>query len=108
MKSMTLDREHLLRRILAVPSSADFCRLRALSLFSWSVEQNARDTQMTTRVTEGARWEEAAVLVSRVSRLLRPTLARACTPLNKSKEKERLLAVYDFCNVEICTLVPTL
>ena len=29
-------------------------RLRAVSLFSWSVEQNARDTQMTTRVTEGA------------------------------------------------------
>ena len=27
-------------------------RLRAVSLFSWSVEQNARDTQMTTRVTE--------------------------------------------------------
>ena len=25
-------------------------RLRAVSLFSWSVEQNARDTQMTTRV----------------------------------------------------------
>ena len=32
-------------------------RLRAVSLFSWSVEQNARDTQMTTRVTEGARRE---------------------------------------------------
>ena len=30
-------------------------RLQAVSLFSWSVEQNARDTQMTTRVTEGAR-----------------------------------------------------
>ena len=30
-------------------------RLRAVSLFSWSVEQNARDTQMTTHVTEGAR-----------------------------------------------------
>ena len=30
-------------------------RLRAVSLFSWSVEQNARDTQITTRVTEGAR-----------------------------------------------------
>ena len=30
-------------------------RLRAVSLFSWSVEQIARDTQMTTRVTEGAR-----------------------------------------------------
>ena len=26
-----------------------------VSLFSWSVEQNARDTQMTTRVAEGAR-----------------------------------------------------
>ena len=33
------------------------CRLRAVSLFSWSVGQNARDTQMTTRVTEGARRE---------------------------------------------------
>ena len=32
-------------------------RLRAVSLFSWSVEQNARDTQMTTRLTEGARRE---------------------------------------------------
>ena len=28
-------------------------RLQAVSLFSSSVEQNARDTQMTTRVTEG-------------------------------------------------------
>ena len=34
---------------------------------------------MTTRVTEGAR---------------RSTLARACTPLTKSEEKERLRAVY--------------
>ena len=32
-------------------------RLREVSLLSWSVEQNARDTQMTTRVTEGARRE---------------------------------------------------
>ena len=32
-------------------------RRRAVSLFSWSVEENARDTQMTTRVTEGARRE---------------------------------------------------
>ena len=30
------------------------CRLQAVSLFSWSVQQNARDTQMTTRVSEGA------------------------------------------------------
>ena len=50
------------------------CRLWAVSLSSWSVEQNARDTQMTTRVT------------------------RACTPLTKSEEKERMLAVY--CNCE--------
>ena len=34
-----------------------FRRLRAVSLFSLSVEQNARDTQMTTHVTEGARRE---------------------------------------------------
>ena len=30
-------------------------RLRAVSLFSWSVEQNHRDTPMTTCVTGGAR-----------------------------------------------------
>ena len=35
-------------------------RLRAVSLFSLSVEKNARDTQMTTRVTEGARRERLA------------------------------------------------
>ena len=74
-------------------------RLRAVSLFSWSVEQNIRDTQMTTRVTEDARRERhdnsspAAPLVSRVSRLRRSALARTCTPLTKSEEKERLLAV---------------
>ena len=32
-------------------------RLRAVSLFSWSIEENARDTQTTTRETEGARRE---------------------------------------------------
>ena len=35
-------------------------RLRAVSLLSWSVEQNAWDTQMITRVTEGARRERRA------------------------------------------------
>ena len=59
-------------------------RLRAVSFFSWSVEQNARDTQMTTRVTEGA------ALVSRVSRLRRSTRARARA---LPKEKQRLLVV---------------
>ena len=48
-------------------------RLRAVSLFSWFIEQNARDAQMTTCVTEGA---------------------SACTPLTRSEEKERLLTVY--------------
>ena len=48
-------------------------RLRAVSLFSWFIEQNARDAQMATCVTEGA---------------------SACTPLTKSEEKERLLTVY--------------
>ena len=33
---------------------------------------------------------QAAALVSRVSRLRRSTLARACTPLTKSKENEML------------------
>ena len=32
-------------------------RLRAVCLFSWSVEQNVRDTQMTTRLTKDARLE---------------------------------------------------
>ena len=72
-----------------------FRRLRVVSLFSWSVDQNARDTQMTTRVTEGAR-RVPSFLASRVSRLRRSTLARACTSLTKSEEKDRLLAVYKF------------
>ena len=55
-------------------------RLRAVSLFPWSVEQNAQDMQMTTRVTEGARRERHGVR--------RSTFARACTPLTKSEEKE--------------------
>ena len=67
---------------------------------------------MTTRVTEGARRERhnayfiglamravslfssrAAAIVSRVSRLRRSTLSRACTPLTKPEAKERLLEV---------------
>ena len=52
-----------LRRTLWGPtvSIRKVARQRALSLFlCWSVEQNARDTQMTTRVTEGARRERRA------------------------------------------------
>ena len=66
-------------------------RLRAVSLFSWFVEQNARDTQMTTCVTEGVRRERLppSFLTSRGH----SRLECACTPLTKSEEKERLLAV---------------
>ena len=56
-------------------------RLRAVPLFSLSIEQNARDTQMTTA------WLKAR------ERLRHLTLARACNSLTKSEEKERLLAV---------------
>ena len=74
-------------------------RLRAVSLFSWSVEQNVQDTQMTTRVTEGARRERHDNLFSgcrpRFSRLAAsPLNARARVHfLTKSEEKERLPAV---------------
>ena len=79
-----------------IPHNYDHNRLRAVSLFSWSFEQNVRDTQMTMRVTKGARRErQAAALVSCLLRLCRSTLALACTPLTESEEKERLLAVYD-------------
>ena len=64
-------------------------RLRAVSLFSWSVQQNVRDTQMTTRVTKGARLPPSFLASSP---LRRSTLA--CTSLTKSEEKKRLLAVY--------------
>ena len=70
--------------------------------FSWSVDQNARDKQITTSVTEGARRRhENKIFFSgcrpRFSRLAASPLAcaRARVPsLTKSEEKERLLAVY--------------
>ena len=37
----------------------------------------------------------AAALVSRLSQLRRSTLVRACTPLTKSEEIERLLVIYN-------------
>ena len=69
-------------------------RLQTVSLLSLSVERNARDTQMTTCETEGTRRERHdKALVSGVLQLCRSTLARACTPLTKSEEKERVLTV---------------
>ena len=75
-------------------ASCQSTRLRAVSLFSWSVEQNARDTQMITRVTEGARRERHEPPSFLASRGFATERSRACTPLTKSEEKERLLAVY--------------
>ena len=82
-----------------VTTRKPFFRLRVVSLFSWSVEQNVQNTQMTTRVTEGARRERHDNLFSgcrpRFSRLAAsPLNARARVhSLTKSEEKERLLAV---------------
>ena len=45
---------------------------------------------MATRVTDGARRERRPRFV----RLAASPLARACNPLTKSEEKERLPAVY--------------
>ena len=61
------------------PWSKQTCRLRAVSLYSWSVEQNARDTQMTTRVTEGERWGNFFLLGLPPSFL--NSLARVDSPL---------------------------
>ena len=63
-----------------------FTRLRAASLFSLSVERNARDAQMTTHVTKDAR-RGAATLVCRVSRRQR---ARAVASLNLKKRETAL------------------
>ena len=57
--------------------SANPGRLRVVSLFSRSVEQNARDTQMTTRATESARRERHEC-----------SRARALPSLNLEKKRD--------------------
>ena len=69
--------------LLAHFALSRWLRPRAATLFSYSVEQNARDTKVITRVTEGAIRERSPL-----------ACALACTPLTKSEEKERLFAVY--------------
>ena len=78
-------------------------RLRAVSLFSWSVKQNARDTQMTTRVTEGARRERLppSFLASRVSRLAASPLnarARVHSPYQIWRKGETARSLYIICH----------
>ena len=48
---------------------------------------------MATRETDGARLERHPDYRPRFARLAASPLARACTPLTKPQEKERLLAV---------------
>ena len=72
---------------------SDSSRLRAVSFFC-SPSSKTRDTQLATRVTDGA-----------------SPLPRACIALTKSEEKERLLAVYDSSDsdsVALTTLLTTL
>ena len=73
--------------LLAHFALSRWLRPRAAPLFSYSVEQNARDTKVTTRVTEGAIRERPPLACALACTL-------ACTPLTKSEEKERLFAVY--------------
>ena len=78
-------------------------RLRAVSLFSWSVKQNAWDTQMTTRVTEGARRERLppSFLASRVSRLAASPLnarARVHSPYQIWRKGETARSLYIICH----------
>ena len=64
-------------------------RLRAVSLFSWSIEQNARDTQLTTRVTEGAR-QESQLAREEATRgfVARRSRARVLPSLNLKKKRD--------------------
>ena len=49
---------HVCNNTMFVTTRKPFFRLRTVSLFSWTVEQNVQDTQMITRVTEGTRREK--------------------------------------------------
>ena len=70
----------------------------SLSFFC-SPLSKTRDTQMSTRVTDGARRERHEKYLSfsfsarrpHFARLAASPLPRACIALNKSEEKERLL-----------------
>ena len=87
--------EHLTSFWYKGPGELGNGRLRAVSLFSWSVEQNARDTQMTTRVTEGARRERLFFLLGLPPSFLvsggfaaQSSRARALPLLNLKKKRD--------------------
>ena len=92
---------------LSVRVNGAWLRLRAVSLFSWSVEQNARDTQMTTRVTEDARRDRHGCR-PRFSRLAASLLnARARVHLLKLKKKRGCSQSRLDCNIHsfYCTFL---
>ena len=64
-------------------------RLRAVCLFSWSVEQNVRDTQMTTRLTKDARLERQppSFLASR-GFVARHSRSRSLPSVNPKKKRD--------------------
>ena len=67
-------------------------RLRAVSLSPWFVEKNARDTQMTTRVTEGARQERPFSFLASGGFAAQRSRARALPLLNQKKKRGCLLS----------------
>ena len=73
-------------------------RLPALSLFSWSVEQNAQ-TQMTTCLNEGARGERSPSFLAPRGFAAQRSRARALPVLNLKKKRD-LLAVYRETNMQ--------
>ena len=81
------------------------CRLRAVSLFSWSVELNARDTQITTRVTEGARRLPPSFLASRGFAAKR-SHARALPLLNLKKKRDCSQSRSNVAKQVTCCLLP--
>ena len=72
-------------------------RLPAVSLFSWSVEQNAQ-TQMTTCVIKGARRELPPSFLAPRGFAAQRSRARALPVLNLKKKRD-LLAVYRGSNM---------
>ena len=70
-------------------------RLRTVSLFSWSVEQNARDTQMTTRETGEAFFSCYRPRFSRLAALPLNARARALPFLNLKKQRDRSRSTWE-------------
>ena len=78
--------------------SSVFARLRAVSLFSWSVQQNARDTQMTTRVTVCEEKEKllAVPVLSGLPRLhiVKNPRVRTYNFFNSGRRKKKVLVFW--------------